>query len=886
MNPRVLILCLLSLVAAAPVAVADVRAQLSAREGYVGMPVMLYVQVAGAVNQKTPVIPPIDGLKISSARRPSFATSTIIRNGRRTVTSQITHAFRITPEKPGDYRLPPLAIETDQGIESTRPIAFSVKTSETGDLMFAEVDASLNKVYVGQPIVLTLRLWLKPFIDEQREIKLTHRQMWDRVRQTQSDWGVFTETLQELAENGEGIRAATAIHPNGDGEDEPYYLYEIEATIYPKTSGTLGADGMQIVVHYPTELGESNDLMDSFFGSSPFSRRGSLFGPTLEVTAARPITIQPDFPPIEIAPIPLDNRPGFYQGAVGQFAMVTRATPVDVQAGDPVTLTIGIRGTGPMEGVQAPPLAAIDALTEDFKVADEPLAGIVQDDVKVFSTTIRPRNENVSEVPSIPFSYFDPMKETFVTAKSDPIAINVRKADRLAVDSIVGSAADPQSALQDTDDQDQEPSLGLRAVSIDSSLQSEPIGSSFAWAWLLGAPVICLMGWIVRHRDRFAANQLTRSRVGAAVASTGDPRVIAKRIADFAKSRGEKIPAKLKSDIEDLATRCDAAAFARDAGQPIETLRQIADGILNRVSKISPVRSHRFERRDLSRFAVSLVIVLGLFALLTYSLAPYLMRPTDGLENSVTLQLTDEQRKTILTEATETYQEALELKQTDPAESKERFAKSASQFQMLVDSGIRDANTYFNLANASLQSDAIGQAIANYRRAKKKRPLDFAIARNLGLAEQKVLDSDSPAVSSVTSWVGTARNVLLSFPSALLFWLVVLSWSMIWLIVLVGNWWPGLASRRLLVAATAVLICGAFWLTFQHHAAGGSMSAVVVSRTPSMYSGSSETFDPIPSAGVTIGDSLQVIQQRGQWIQVQTKGGTTGWMRASELEMV
>jgi len=114
--------------------------------------------------------------------------------------------------------------------------------------------------------------------------------------------------------------------------------------------------------------------------------------------------------------------------------------PTTVQAGDPITLQIGIAGTGPMDLVQAPPLALLPELNKDFRVPDEPLAGIVQNGTKRFTVSIRPRRQGVTRIAAIPLSFFDPEKEKFVTVRSDPIAIEVKQADTLALGAIVGAA--------------------------------------------------------------------------------------------------------------------------------------------------------------------------------------------------------------------------------------------------------------------------------------------------------------------------------------------------------------------------------------------------------------------------------------------------------------
>lgn len=169
---------------------------------------------------------------------------------------------------------------------------------------------------------------------------------------------------------------------------------------------------------------------NDFFSSS--------FGNRLAVTSTRPITGDAKVDSTEVQPVPTTGRPADYRGAVGRYNIVTQATPTAVNAGDSITLNIGIEGTGPMELVQAPPLSELPFLTADFKVADQSLAGFVQDTTKLFSTTIRPRHEGITQIPAIPFSFFDPDTGHYETAMSDPISITVEKSESLSLDAIVG----------------------------------------------------------------------------------------------------------------------------------------------------------------------------------------------------------------------------------------------------------------------------------------------------------------------------------------------------------------------------------------------------------------------------------------------------------------
>src|SRR5262249_24107722 len=155
------------------------------------------------------------------------------------------------------------------------------------------------------------------------------------------------------------------------------------------------------------------------------------FGPRLTVQSVRPLVAQSVVEPIRVLPIPLVGRPADYRGAVGQYQIAVDASPTHVKSGDPINLLIGISGTGPMELVQAPPLAELPRLAADFKVPNEPLAGFVKGKQKVFSTSIRPRKAGVTEIPAIPFSYFDPATGKFATVRSLPVTIQVDQAEML-----------------------------------------------------------------------------------------------------------------------------------------------------------------------------------------------------------------------------------------------------------------------------------------------------------------------------------------------------------------------------------------------------------------------------------------------------------------------
>ncbi len=60
---------------------AEVRAGISARETYVGLPVTLQIQISNASKFDPPTIPEVDGLTVQSLGAPARSTQTTIING-------------------------------------------------------------------------------------------------------------------------------------------------------------------------------------------------------------------------------------------------------------------------------------------------------------------------------------------------------------------------------------------------------------------------------------------------------------------------------------------------------------------------------------------------------------------------------------------------------------------------------------------------------------------------------------------------------------------------------------------------------------------------------------------------------------------------------------
>ena len=134
-----------------------------------------------------------------------------------------------------------------------------------------------------------------------------------------------------------------------------------------------------------------------------------------------------------IKPLPTVDKPEDFSGAVGKYTMDVLAKPTKVKVGDPITLTINIRGEGNIQTI-GEPLLAPDGMKE-FKSYDFETKVTITDrgdgikGEKLFNKVIEPQSVDVDVIPGISFSYFDPGLEKYKTLTREPVPIEVEHSD-------------------------------------------------------------------------------------------------------------------------------------------------------------------------------------------------------------------------------------------------------------------------------------------------------------------------------------------------------------------------------------------------------------------------------------------------------------------------
>jgi hypothetical protein len=398
----------------------SVTAVLSNSETVVGETVELQIKVTGPGDARPPEEISIDGLEIHATGQSrqfeihNFSTS-----------SSVTYNYTILPLRAGKFTIPPQIVHAGGSLLRTPELTLNVADSpgsssnarpsrstqsqsvRASDLVFAELIVPNKTAYVGEIVPVQIRMGfdprVRPRLIEPPEI---------------TGQGFTAQKLQESGQNSETI--------NGRPYDVVTYKTAIAAARAGKFEvGPVKAKAQVLVPRARSApRPRSRSPFDPFDLDDPFSDP-FFSNPFAQMAERREVEIKSEPVALEVKPLP-SNAPPSFSGAIGNFTMTTDAKPNSVQVGDPITVTTAISGRGNFDRVNAP-------VVEDERGWHKypPSSKFKQDDevgisgTKTFETVLSP-NERKQSLPLLAFSYFDPVKEKYLTLRSEAIPITVQ----------------------------------------------------------------------------------------------------------------------------------------------------------------------------------------------------------------------------------------------------------------------------------------------------------------------------------------------------------------------------------------------------------------------------------------------------------------------------
>ena len=432
----------------------ELKVQLGRNRIYVGESVLYQAVLNNVENPERPALPETPGIRAEPAGERSLDSEQItIVNGRMTRIKHrgMAYLWRLTPEHAGTFRILPPKVEVGgRSLPGGRPLVLKVKGPEKQDTVILKITAEPESVYPLQPFTVTLTVLVKPLPEpyqdrsplsvlqrnppaltipwvEEVSTGLIPEQDWRKwLSPMQEETGFFSRGLGE----GFSINGITGTFPtdvpvfkpphtrvaikDSSGKNRSYWAYTLRRTFRSERTGTFTFGPVNLKGTFATSIGPRGDLL----GEDVYA-----VGKAVEV---------------RVKDAPKEGRPPFFTGAIGRFTLSAELAPRKARVGDPITLTLRLRGEGTLDRSRPPDLESIPEVKKGFKVYEA--TAETKSGVRTFTYSLRPLDSDITAFPPVPFAYFDVKRERYVTLHTPSIPIEILEAEKLGDGEIVTAA--------------------------------------------------------------------------------------------------------------------------------------------------------------------------------------------------------------------------------------------------------------------------------------------------------------------------------------------------------------------------------------------------------------------------------------------------------------
>ena len=360
----------------------------------------------------------------------SSSSSVQIVNGSMSHTVSNTYSYVLRADKEGKFTIGSASVVVDGDVIKSEPYQISVVADASsagmasqggqqssgqvqqntndpkvsGQDLFLKVTPSKKSAYVGEPVVLTYKLYTRVPVSQLSVSRMpSYGGFW--MKETGDNNG----NLRQSSEMVNGIEYTTA---------------EVkQVVLIPQKTGRLSVEPMgiecvaQIVTQRNTQ--RSNDPFDIFFNDPFFSRNYTNVQKNIETA-----TIV-----LDVKSLPEDGKPAGFTGAVGNYNFSATIDRTEASTNEALNLTITVSGSGNVELLNLP----APVFPPDFEVYDPKITSSVDansqgtNGTKKAEYLIIPRRAGDFNIPALAFSFFNPAKSQYVTLTSPDMNIKVNK---------------------------------------------------------------------------------------------------------------------------------------------------------------------------------------------------------------------------------------------------------------------------------------------------------------------------------------------------------------------------------------------------------------------------------------------------------------------------
>ena len=465
--------------------------------------------------------PKLNNFRVLSGPNQSTQMSWV--NGK--TTSNISYSYVLMAIKEGDFTISPavasangkaiktnsLKIKVGKGVKIQQSGSKAGSQTKSGgtasDELFIKSTVSRRKVYQGEQIIATYKLYTRVGLAGNELVKNADLNgFWSQ----EIDFGESVWTKEIIG----GYR---------------YSVAKIrEIVLFPQRSGELEIDPleMKFIVQKRVQ-GGGQSVFDQFFGR------------------VENVEYNLKSKPIKITVLPHPtNAPANFTNAVGKLDMKVDVSANEIKANEAINIKIKVSGKGNLPLIDIPTLPfPSDFETYDPKINDNiktTTAGVSGS--KEFDYLIIPRHAGQFKLDPIVFTYFDPNTKKYKTITSDPIEINVLKADGSTADNVVYSSSKEDIKVLGND---------IRYIHIND-IELSNANENFYGNWkfyflFFLAPLLFIITYIFRNKIRVANSD----------------------VAGMKKKKASKIAAKFLKSAKQSLEANNSSAFYEDISKAL-----------------------------------------------------------------------------------------------------------------------------------------------------------------------------------------------------------------------------------------------------------------------------------------------------------------------------
>lgn len=344
-------------------------------------------------------IPPtFDGFSVIGGPNQSVSNSWV--NGVRSFSK--TYTYFVTPSRKGKLTIGQASIEIEGEVYKTSPKQVEVTeavnnpnspqaraTAIADDNLHLVAEISKSKPYLNEAVTVIYKLYFSS------EISVSNVNEVEMPKY--SDFWSHLIPIPKLE-----IK-------RGEYKGEVYnYVTWRKAVLYPQKAGKLTLEPLtlNVSVDVPTNRRD-------FFGNRVYQKTPKV------ITAGRRS--------INVRPLPEAGKPANFEGAVGAFDLTVKFNKTALKSSESFQATVKVSGRGNLKLFSLPKLSAPSSLEvyepehkESIKTNLLGMQGSIED-----TYTIVPQYQGNYPIPPLTFSYFDPVKESYVSLNSKEALIDV-----------------------------------------------------------------------------------------------------------------------------------------------------------------------------------------------------------------------------------------------------------------------------------------------------------------------------------------------------------------------------------------------------------------------------------------------------------------------------